>query len=297
MSSAVGWWAAAAACSALRGKSFSSYASSAPSTSPDVRPGRRPAPPRPPLTERTHPADPVPPPDGALGQRVSKIPRNSRRGTSGRPPAPSSGLSNSTCPLGSSPRVRLAALEDGGPELGGQPGRRQGRLAVVVVDVEHAALGAGRRGGLGLEDDGRDAVHVQKAGKGETADAGADDGDRCVHGRRVARPVRRGAHRAAMARSRRWHVPVEGTSTARPQYRIMPGFALSNDRQWAEPLRHATYSRSWFRGCASSSSNRWAAARRAGFRDHRWMAAAPKNTADRVTGQAARASGSNNEPY
>ncbi|WP_033291794.1 hypothetical protein [Amycolatopsis jejuensis] len=57
-------------------------------------------------------------------------------------------------------------------EFGGQPGDVDDPLAVVVVDVEQAALRAGGRGRFGLVDRGRDATDVQDAGEDETAEPG-----------------------------------------------------------------------------------------------------------------------------
>lgn len=75
----------------------------------------------------------------------------------------------------------LAAFEDEVAELRHQAGRLDRDLAVVVVDVEHAALRAGHRRGFGLVDRGRDAVDVQDAGQGESTEAGADDCDWGAH--------------------------------------------------------------------------------------------------------------------
>ena len=76
----------------------------------------------------------------------------------------------------------LAALEDEPAELVGQACRVEGRLAAVVVDVQHPALGTRRRRRLRLVDGDRDAVDVQDAGEREAAEAGADDRDVGAHG-------------------------------------------------------------------------------------------------------------------
>ncbi len=111
------------------------------------------------------------------GSESSRMRRSSPRCTSGRPPLPSSGSSSRTVPSGVENPRRLAALQDEAAELLGQAGRLEGGLAVVVVDVEHPALGARGRRGLRLVDRGRDAVDVQDAGQDESAEAGADDRD------------------------------------------------------------------------------------------------------------------------
>ena len=95
--------------------------------------------------------------------------------------------------------VVLAALEDEPAEPLGQAGRGEGRLAGVVVDVEHPALGAGGGGGVGLVDRARDAAHSQDAGEDEAPETAPDDRDR-VHGPDGAR--------------RRWH--GTGTALTRP---------------------------------------------------------------------------------
>lgn len=78
----------------------------------------------------------------------------------------------------------LAAGMDQGTEAVVETGGAQGRLAVVFVDVEHAALGPGVPVRLQVEDGGFDAVDVQDAGQGQAAESGADDGDGVmgVHG-------------------------------------------------------------------------------------------------------------------
>ncbi len=76
---------------------------------------------------------------------------------------------------------RLAALVDDRAELVGQAGRFERELAVVLVDVELAALRAGLRRGFRLVDRGGDAVDVEDAGEGEAAEARADDRDWCRH--------------------------------------------------------------------------------------------------------------------
>ena len=67
-------------------------------------------------------------------------------------------------------------------ELLEQPGRAQCRLPGVLVDVEHAALGASLRPRLQLEDRSLDTVFGQDAGQGKAAETGADDGDRVMRG-------------------------------------------------------------------------------------------------------------------
>ena len=71
----------------------------------------------------------------------------------------------------------LAARVDERAELVEQAGGAQRRLAVVLVDVEHAALRARVGRGLGLEDGGGDAVDVEDAREHQPAEAGADDRD------------------------------------------------------------------------------------------------------------------------
>ncbi|GAA3309103.1 hypothetical protein GCM10020295_72830 [Streptomyces cinereospinus] len=70
----------------------------------------------------------------------------------------------------------LAARQDARAELLAQARGAQGPLAGVLVDVEHAALGAGGGGGVQVEDRRLDAVRVQHAGEGEPAQSAADDG-------------------------------------------------------------------------------------------------------------------------
>lgn len=74
-----------------------------------------------------------------------------------------------------------ARVDDGGklfPELGGV----NCLLAVVVVDVEHAALDAGVPVRFQFEDGRPDALGVQDARRRQAAEAAADDGDRVVRG-------------------------------------------------------------------------------------------------------------------
>ena len=113
----------------------------------------------------------------SAGSESSRIRRRSPRSTSGRPPVPSSGLVEQDGAVRVEDPHRLAALVDDGAELVDQAGRLEGELPVVLVDVEHAALRARRRRGLGLVDRGRDAVDVQDAGEREAAESGADDRD------------------------------------------------------------------------------------------------------------------------
>ncbi|TYB71088.1 TetR/AcrR family transcriptional regulator [Nonomuraea sp. PA05] len=68
----------------------------------------------------------------------------------------------------------LAALVDEAGELLEQAGVLEGVLPVVAVDVEHAALRAGLRRGLGLVDGRGDAVDVQDAGERQPAERRAD---------------------------------------------------------------------------------------------------------------------------
>ena len=49
------------------------------------------------------------------------------------------------------------------------------------MDVEHAALGARGRRGVRFINRDREAVNVQDAGQGKTAEASPDDRDRCCH--------------------------------------------------------------------------------------------------------------------
>jgi hypothetical protein len=69
----------------------------------------------------------------------------------------------------------LAALVDDRPELGGEAGRGQRGLPVLLVQVELAALGAGVRRRIGLVDLRGDAVHVQDPGQRQAAEPGSDD--------------------------------------------------------------------------------------------------------------------------
>ncbi len=75
----------------------------------------------------------------------------------------------------SSTRVASPPSMDDRAERVGQAGGRERRLAVLLVDVEHAALRAASARGLGLVDRRRDAVEMQDAGEHEAAEAGADD--------------------------------------------------------------------------------------------------------------------------
>ncbi|GAA3150389.1 hypothetical protein GCM10020001_087500 [Nonomuraea salmonea] len=72
---------------------------------------------------------------------------------------------------------RLAALQHDGAEGVTEPGGFDRELAVVVVDVEHAALCPRIGRGFGFVDLDRYAVYVQDAGQGEAAEPGADDRD------------------------------------------------------------------------------------------------------------------------
>jgi hypothetical protein len=65
-------------------------------------------------------------------------------------------------------------------ELAVQAGGVQRDLARVLVDVEHAALGAGVGRRLQVENGCLYAVDVQHPGQGEAAEAAADDRDRVV---------------------------------------------------------------------------------------------------------------------
>ncbi|GGO47975.1 hypothetical protein GCM10012286_42510 [Streptomyces lasiicapitis] len=69
---------------------------------------------------------------------------------------------------------RLAALAMTVPEALVKTGGTQRGLPGLLVDVQHAALGAGGRGRVEVEDGGLDAVQVQDAGERETAEARAD---------------------------------------------------------------------------------------------------------------------------
>lgn len=78
---------------------------------------------------------------------------------------------------------RLPAGVDDGAELLVQAGVAQGDLAVLLVDVQHAALGTGGGRFIEFVDRGGDAVDVQRSGERQAAEAAADDGDvGCVHG-------------------------------------------------------------------------------------------------------------------
>src|SRR6202012_5537696 len=62
-----------------------------------------------------------------------------------------------------------------------QPRGLQGDLAVVLVDVEQAALGSGAGRRFGFVDRGGDTMKMQDTGGHETAEAGAEEDDRPSH--------------------------------------------------------------------------------------------------------------------
>jgi hypothetical protein len=62
-----------------------------------------------------------------------------------------------------------------GVELLGKTGDLKCGLAVVLVQVELPALGAGVSGGVGVIDGARNAVDAQHTSQRESAQAGADD--------------------------------------------------------------------------------------------------------------------------
>ncbi len=117
----------------------------------------------------------VPPPNGAGRERVEQDPSQlaplhlgaSARAVVGVVEQDGSAPVEDPC--------RLAALQDEAAEVVDQACRPECRLAVVVVDVEHPALRARRRGGLRLVERGRDSVDVQDTGEREAAQPGADD--------------------------------------------------------------------------------------------------------------------------
>ena len=82
---------------------------------------------------------------------------------------------------------RLTALLDAGETYVEEPCCMEGELSAVLVDVEHAALGADLTTGFQFVDHRRDAACVQGCGGGQAAETAADDGDPMVRcGRRHA---------------------------------------------------------------------------------------------------------------
>ena len=147
--------------------------------------------------ERGHRGDLVAPAHRAGGQRVQQQPTQG----AARDLGPATGavvllVTQHLAVLVEDAR-RLAARMDQRHELGVQVRRLQRDLAVVVVDVEHAALRPRVRRGLGFEDRGGDAVHVQDARQHQPAEPGADDRDGRVHGFPFAVPLRRRTDRGA----------------------------------------------------------------------------------------------------
>ena len=123
----------------------------------------------------------VTPPDGALGQGVEQHPAQVAALHLGTPSAAVVGFVEQDGAVRGEDPGGLAALEDQAAELLRQARGRQRRLTVVLVDVEHPALGARGRGRLRLVDGDRDAVDVQDAGQDESAEAGSDDRDVGAH--------------------------------------------------------------------------------------------------------------------
>jgi hypothetical protein len=72
---------------------------------------------------------------------------------------------------------RLPALMNDLAERLVQVGGVQRDLPVLLVDVEHAALGSDVSAGLQVEHRGLDAASVQDTRQGQAAEAGADDRD------------------------------------------------------------------------------------------------------------------------
>ena len=128
-----------------------------------------------PPTEATNIADLVPPPDGALPERVEQHLPQLTALHLGTPARAVVRFLEQDIPLLVQPPHRLTALQDDAAELVHQTGRLYSKQAVVVMDVEHPALRARRWRGFRLVDRCRDAVNVQDAGEREAAESGTDD--------------------------------------------------------------------------------------------------------------------------
>lgn len=114
----------------------------------------------------------------------------------------------------------LTALVDETEERVEETGVLEGELPVVVVDVEHAALGAGAGRGLRLVDGDRNAVDVQDPGERQPAEPGADDRDGCGHG---ATSLVRAVPAGAEARTTAHGKSLERRSSTPPQWNGVPG--------------------------------------------------------------------------
>ena len=132
--------------------------------------------------EGAHAADLVPPPDGAGRERLEQDPAELTALHLGAATRAVVGLFEQDVPVPVEDPHRLAARQDEAAELLGEARRREGRLAGVVVDVEHPALRPRGRGRFRLVDRDRDVVDVQDAGEREAAESGADDRDGGMHG-------------------------------------------------------------------------------------------------------------------
>ena len=77
---------------------------------------------------------------------------------------------------------RFASLVNDGAELFRQPGRGEGNLPVLLVDVELPALSAHIGRGVGLVHRGGDSLNVQYSCQHQAAESCTDDRNGCVHG-------------------------------------------------------------------------------------------------------------------
>jgi len=76
---------------------------------------------------------------------------------------------------------RLGTLVNDRPERLGEAGGCECALAVVVVDVELAALGPAFRPGLRLVDDRGDAMDMEDTGQHQSTQSRTDDDDGLLH--------------------------------------------------------------------------------------------------------------------
>jgi hypothetical protein len=134
------------------------------------------------LAQRPDAGDLAPPLDALVGEGVEQDAAQVCAEHFGAPPRAVVGLVEQHLALLVEDARRLGALVDDRAELLGEPGVGQRALLDLLVDVEPAALRAGRGTGIGLVDRRRDAVDMQYPGEGQAAETGADDGDRAVDG-------------------------------------------------------------------------------------------------------------------
>jgi hypothetical protein len=133
------------------------------------------------VAERVNGSELAPPLQGALGQGLEQDAPQLTARHFGACSAPLVRLVEQDFAVRVDHSRRLPACVNDSAEPFVKASRLQGELTVVLVNVEHPTLRAGRRRRIGFENAGFDAVDLENASKNQASEAGANDCD-AMHG-------------------------------------------------------------------------------------------------------------------